>query len=116
MRHAFLLQRLMHGAEQVSHKDALRWATRGSAACLGRTDIGAIAPGLQADLALYRLDELRYSGAGDPLAASSCAALPAPTGSWSPAAGWSRTAPSRGSTSLPSSTPTADAAASLLQP
>ena len=31
----------------------------------------------------------------------------APTGSWSPAAGWSRTAPSPGSTSLPSSTPTA---------
>ena len=69
VRHAFLLQRLMHGAEHISHKDALRWATRGSAACLGRDDIGAIAPGLQADLALYRLDELRFSGAGDPLAA-----------------------------------------------
>ena len=69
MRHAFLLQRLMHGADQVSHHDALRWATRGSAGCLGRSDIGAIAPGLQADLALFRLDELRYSGAGDPLAA-----------------------------------------------
>jgi 8-oxoguanine deaminase len=68
-RHAFLLQRLMHGAEHISHKDALRWATRGSAACLGRSDIGAIAPGLQADLALYRLNELRFSGAGDPLAA-----------------------------------------------
>jgi 8-oxoguanine deaminase len=69
VRHAFLLQRLVQGAENVSHRDALRWATRGSAACLGRTDIGGIAPGLQADLALYRLDELRYSGAGDPLAA-----------------------------------------------
>ena len=68
-RHAFLLQRLMHGAEHISHKDALRWATRGSAGCLGRDDIGAIAPGLQADLALFRLDELRFSGAGDPLAA-----------------------------------------------
>lgn len=68
-RHAFLLQRLMHGADKVSHHDALRWATRGSAGCLGRPDIGAIAPGLQADLALFRLDELRYSGAGDPLAA-----------------------------------------------
>jgi 8-oxoguanine deaminase len=68
-RHAFLLQRLMHGADHISHKDALRWATRGSAACLGRSDIGAIAPGLEADLALYRLNELRFSGAGDPLAA-----------------------------------------------
>jgi 8-oxoguanine deaminase len=69
VRHAFLLQRLRHGAERVSHRDALRWATRGSAACLGRDDIGAIAPGRQADLALFRLDELRYAGAGDPLAA-----------------------------------------------
>ena len=32
-------------------------------------DLGRIAPGLQADLALFRLDELRFSGAGDPLAA-----------------------------------------------
>jgi 8-oxoguanine deaminase len=69
VRHAFLLQRLRHGAERVSHGDALRWATRGSAACLGRGDIGAIGVGREADLALFRLDDLRYSGAGDPLAA-----------------------------------------------
>jgi 8-oxoguanine deaminase len=69
VRHAFLLQRLHHGAGRISHRDALRWATAGSAACLGRGDIGRIAPGLQADLALFRLDELRFSGVGDPLAA-----------------------------------------------
>ncbi|MDH3658831.1 MAG: amidohydrolase family protein, partial [Alphaproteobacteria bacterium] len=69
LRHAFLLQRLHHGAERISHHDALRWATKGSAACIGRSDIGQIAPGMQADLALFRLDELRFSGAGDPLAA-----------------------------------------------
>jgi 8-oxoguanine deaminase len=69
VRHAFLLQRLHHGAERISHRDALRWATEGSAACLGRPDLGRIAQGRQADLALYRLDELRFSGAGDPLAA-----------------------------------------------
>jgi 8-oxoguanine deaminase len=69
VRHAFLLQRLHHGAGVISHHDALRWATAGSAACLGRPDLGRIAPGLQADLALFRLDELRFSGAGDPLAA-----------------------------------------------
>ena len=69
VRHAFLLQRLVHGAERVSHRDAMRWATEGSAACLGRPELGRIAPGCQADLALFRLDELRYSGAGDPLAA-----------------------------------------------
>jgi 8-oxoguanine deaminase len=36
---------------------------------LGRDDIGQIAPGLEADLALFRLDELRHSGGHDPLAA-----------------------------------------------
>ena len=53
----------------VSHRDALRWATIGSAACIGRSDLGVIAPGYQADLALFRLDELRFAGHGDPLAA-----------------------------------------------
>jgi 8-oxoguanine deaminase len=69
VRQAFLLQRLTHGADRVSHRDALRWATEGSAACLGRPDLGRIALGAQADLTLCRLDELRHSGAGDPLAA-----------------------------------------------
>ena len=53
----------------MSHRDVLRWATSGSARCLGRDDIGEIAVGKQADLALFKLDELRFSGAGDPLAA-----------------------------------------------
>lgn len=68
VRHALLLSRLTYDAT-VSHKDALRWATSGSAACLGRTDIGEIAVGKQADLAMFTLEELRFSGAGDPLAA-----------------------------------------------
>jgi 8-oxoguanine deaminase len=69
VRAAFLLQRSRYGAAKVSHLDALRWATQGSAACVGRTDIGAIAVGAMADLALFKLDELRFSGSGDPLAA-----------------------------------------------
>src|SRR5215468_3559858 len=69
VRAAFLLQRGRYGIGRVSHRDALRWATKGSAACTGRTDVGTIAVGMQADLALFRLDELRFSGAGDPLAA-----------------------------------------------
>ena len=68
VRHALMLSRLTYDAT-VSHKDALRWATSGSAACLGRTDIGEIAVGKQADLAMFTLEELRFSGAGDPLAA-----------------------------------------------
>lgn len=68
VRAAFLLQRSRYGVGAVSHRDALRWATKGSAACLGRTDIGEIAVGKMADLALFKLDELRFSGSGDPLA------------------------------------------------
>jgi 8-oxoguanine deaminase len=64
-----LINRLTYDPAHVTHLDALRWATQGSARCLGRSDIGAIAPGKQADMAFYRLDELRFSGAGDPLAA-----------------------------------------------
>jgi 8-oxoguanine deaminase len=69
VRAAFLLQRSHYGVGKVSHLDALRWATRGSAACAGRTDVGEIAVGKLADLALFKLDDLRFSGSGDPLAA-----------------------------------------------
>jgi 8-oxoguanine deaminase len=69
VRAAFLLQRSRYGVGKVSHLDALRWATKGSAACVGRKDIGVIAVGAMADLALFKLDELRFSGSGDPLAA-----------------------------------------------
>src|SRR6201747_1384986 len=69
VRAAFLLQRARYGVSRVSHKDALRWATKGSAACIGRPELGEIAVGKMADLALFKLDELRFSGHGDALAA-----------------------------------------------
>jgi 8-oxoguanine deaminase len=69
VRAAFLVQRARYGVNRVSHKDALRWATKGSAACVGRPELGEIAVGKAADLALFKLDELRFSGHGDPLAA-----------------------------------------------
>jgi 8-oxoguanine deaminase len=69
VRHALMIGRLTYDAASVTHFDALRWATEGSAACLGRDDIGRIAVGKQADLAFFTLDELRFSGAGDPIAA-----------------------------------------------
>lgn len=69
LRHALMLGRLRYDAASVTHFDVYRWATEGSAKNLRRTDIGAIAMGKQADLAFFTLDELRFSGAGDPLAA-----------------------------------------------
>ncbi len=67
-RQALYLQRLRYGAS-VPVERALGWATRGSAAVLGRSDIGQLAPGMQADVALFRLDDLRFSGSHDPVAA-----------------------------------------------
>ena len=69
VRAAFLLQRGRYGVARVTHLDALRWATEGGAACLGRPELGRIAVGAQADFALFTLDEPRFAGAGDPVAA-----------------------------------------------
>jgi 8-oxoguanine deaminase len=69
LRQAMLLARAGRGIEAARFSDPIRWATEGSARCLGRDDIGAIRIGLQADLAMFKLDELRFSGADDPLAA-----------------------------------------------
>src|SRR5277367_249561 len=69
VRHSMMLGRLRYGPSAATAYDALRWGTQGSARCLGRDDIGAIAVGMQADLALFTLDEPRFSGAQDPIAA-----------------------------------------------
>ena len=69
MRLAFLQQRVSRRSTAFTHRDAIRLATEGSASCLGRSDIGKIEVGRQADLALFKLDEPRFSGHGDPLAA-----------------------------------------------
>ena len=68
VRQAFMMQRLHYGT-QIAHLDALRWATSGGASVLRRPELGRIAVGTQADLAMFKLDELRFSGYGDPLAA-----------------------------------------------
>ena len=70
VRHALMVNRLGYkSADRVTHRDALRWATKGSARCLGRDDIGEIAVGKQADLAMFTLDEMRFSGHHDAIAA-----------------------------------------------
>ena len=68
-RQALYLQRLRYGAEKITPERVLGWATRGSARLLGRDDLGQLAVGMQADLAMFKLDELRFSGSHDPLSA-----------------------------------------------
>ncbi len=69
-RHAMLLHRVQDGPEAMSARAALRMATRGGAAVLGRDDIGVLAPGMAADIVGYRLDTLGLAGGAvhDPLA------------------------------------------------
>lgn len=69
VRQALLIQRLRYPADSFGHKEALSLATRGSAQLLNRSDIGELAVGKKADLALFKLDEPRFSGSHDPLAA-----------------------------------------------
>ena len=69
VRQALLLQRLHYGAEAITAEKVLTWATKGAASIFKREDIGEIAVGKQADLAVFNLDELRFAGTGDPIAA-----------------------------------------------
>jgi 8-oxoguanine deaminase len=50
------------GPAEMTARDALKLATRGGAQVLGRTDIGHIAPGMCADLALFDLRSLSFAG------------------------------------------------------
>ncbi len=60
-----------HGPREMTARDALALATRGGAQVLGRDDIGQLAPGMAADLALFRVDGLGLAGGAvhDPVAA-----------------------------------------------
>jgi 8-oxoguanine deaminase len=50
------------GPEEMTARDALKIATRGGAQVLGRADIGHIATGMCADLALFDLRTLGFAG------------------------------------------------------
>jgi len=70
VRQAMLVHRVRTGVKSMPARDALWMATRGGAAVLGRDDIGRIAPGKAADLAIYDLNKVDFAGAqSDPVAA-----------------------------------------------
>ncbi len=74
VRMAMLLQRVAHGPVKgpsaMSAREALEIATLGGAKVLNRDDIGALAPGMAADIVTVPLDQIGFTGAlHDPLAA-----------------------------------------------
>jgi cytosine/adenosine deaminase-related metal-dependent hydrolase len=70
-RQSMLLQRVLGDPTAISARDALELATVGGAAVLGRNDIGALAPGMAADIIGFDLNAPTYSGGAihDPVAA-----------------------------------------------
>jgi len=69
-RQAMLLQRVGYGPAAMSAREALEIATLGGARVLNRDDIGALAPGMSADIVAFDMSGVGYAGAGhDPVAA-----------------------------------------------
>ncbi len=70
-RQALLLQRVGGNPAALTARQALRLATRGGAAVLGRADIGQLAPGMAADFVGFRTDTIGMAGGAvhDPAAA-----------------------------------------------
>jgi len=69
-RMAMLLQRVGHGPDAMTARQALELATRGGAKVLNRDDIGALAPGMSADIVLFDTRQIGFAGAlHDPVAA-----------------------------------------------
>jgi cytosine/adenosine deaminase-related metal-dependent hydrolase len=65
VKQALLVARGRGGPEAMTVRDALRLATRGGADVLRRSDIGALAPGRRADIAVWRTDGLELGGTAD---------------------------------------------------
>ena len=68
VKQALLVARGRDGPQAMTAREALRLATRGGAAALGRDDIGSLEPGKCADFAVFRTDVLELGGAEDALA------------------------------------------------
>ena len=65
VKNALLVARGRGGPAALTAREALRLATRGGAEVLRRDDIGRLAPGKRADLAVWRTDGLEFGGADD---------------------------------------------------
>jgi cytosine/adenosine deaminase-related metal-dependent hydrolase len=69
VKQALLVARGRGGPQAMTVREALRLGTRGGADVLGRDDIGELAPGKRADIAVWRTDGLELGGADPDLVA-----------------------------------------------
>ncbi len=69
-RAAMLLQRVGFGPAAMTAREALEIATLGGAKVLNRSDVGALKPGMAADIAVFDVGGIEHAGAlHDPVAA-----------------------------------------------
>jgi len=70
VRQAMLLQRVGFGPDAMTARQALEVATLGGARVLNRDDIGALKPGMSADIVMFDVRQIGFAGAlHDPVAA-----------------------------------------------
>ncbi len=67
MNSAWHTHRAAKGASATTVEEVVRWATVNGARVLGFDDIGVLAPGKLADIAIFNLSSPRYFGLHDPL-------------------------------------------------
>jgi cytosine/adenosine deaminase-related metal-dependent hydrolase len=70
LQSALLVHRIGTAVDSMPAERVLRMATTGGADLLGRPDLGRVAPGMAADLAIFDLERIDYAGAmADPASA-----------------------------------------------
>jgi 8-oxoguanine deaminase len=74
MHSAWHVHRAVKGAAAARIEDVVRWASAGGGRVLGFPDLGVIAPGKLADIAIFDLSHPRYYGLHDPLSGPVAAA------------------------------------------
>jgi len=79
-RQSMLLQRVVHGPTAVTPAEAFSLGTLGGATVLNRAELGNVAVGNPADLAMFRTDDIAFAGSmvQDPLGALILCQAPRP--------------------------------------
>ncbi|MBP9477766.1 MAG: 8-oxoguanine deaminase [Sebaldella sp.] len=72
VRRAYLLNHLKYADKGLNAYEILKMATKGGARVLGRTDIGTLEEGKAADIILFDLNDIAFSGSHNPLTSLVC--------------------------------------------